>query len=92
MGADLKQGPLSNVGVEGFAGVILEETHAEGCDALVRALVHVSSVIQEKVHNVQVGMHLQSGKDRLVNTGASPQRTQRATCYPCCSSTHKAAI
>lgn len=75
--ADLKQGPLSNVGMEGFAGVILEETHAEGCDALIRALVHISPVIQEKVHNVEVRMHLESGKDRLVNTGASPQQTGR---------------
>lgn len=73
--ADLRQGPLSNVGMEGFAGVILEETHAEGCDALVRALVHISPIIQEKVHNVEVRMHLESGKDRLVNTGASPQQT-----------------
>jgi hypothetical protein len=58
-GADLKQGPLSNVGVEGFAGIILEEAHTEGRDALVRALVHVSAEIQEKVHNVQVRMHLE---------------------------------
>lgn len=56
--ADLKQGPLGDVGMEGLAGIILEKTHAQGCDALIRALVHVSSVIQEEVHNVQVRMHL----------------------------------
>lgn len=81
VGSDLKQGPLSNVGMEGFAGVILEEAHAQGCDALIRALVHVSSVIQEKVHNVDMRMYLESGNDRLVNTGSGPQQTEEG-CLP----------
>lgn len=45
-----------------FAGVVVEEAHAERREALVRALVHISTTVQEKVDNVAVRMHLESGK------------------------------
>lgn len=86
-GADLGQGPLGNIGLEGFAGVVVEEAHAEGGEALIRALVYVGPVIQKEVDNVPVGMHLGSDKVRLVNTGTGPQQdTRRTTWHPCCPS------
>lgn len=83
-GADLGQGPLGNVGMKGFAGVVLEKAHAKRRKALIRALVHISPVVQEKVDNVPVRMHLQSDKVRLVKTGAGPEQDmEMATWHPC---------
>lgn len=86
-GADLGQGPLGNIGLEGFAGVVVEEAHAEGGEALIRALVYISPIIQEEVDNVAVRMHLGSDKVRLVHPGTGPQQdTGRTTWNPCCPS------
>lgn len=79
--ADLGHSPLSNVGLEGSAGVVEEEAHAEGCEALIRALVHIRPKVQEKVDNVIVTMHLQEDKARLVRATAGSQ--QRATWHWC---------
>lgn len=81
-GADLGQGPLSDVGLEEFAGVIVEEAHVEGREALIRELVHISPVIQEKVDNVTVRIDLESDKARLVNTGAGHEEDHPASMLP----------
>lgn len=61
--ADLGQGPLGDVGLEGPAGVVEEEAHAERCEALVRALVHVRPEVQEKADDVAVTVRLEGDKD-----------------------------
>lgn len=81
MGADLTQSPLSNVRMEGFAGVVVEEAHAEGCEPFVRALVHISPMIQEEVDNVTMTMHLESDKVGLTSTGTIPQQDMRKTTW-----------
>lgn len=89
-GADLGQGPLGNIGLEGFAGVVVEEAHAEGGEALIRALVYISPIIQEEVDNVMVRMHLGSDSQTCEYGNWPPAGMGRTTWNPCCP--QKAAL
>lgn len=75
--ADLGLGhrPLGDVGPEGRGWVVEEEAHVERREALIRALVHVSPVVQQQIDNVNVTVNLEgegwSHKDsRLPQPGA----------------------
>lgn len=78
--ADLGQGPLRNVGPEGRAGIVEEEAYAERREAVVRALVHVSPMVQEEADHVNVTVCLEEGKARLTGTAEGTGRGEEAPC------------
>lgn len=69
--ADLGLGhcPLSDVGFERVGRVVEKEAHVERREALIRALVHVGPVIQQKVDDISVTVDLE---------GEGPPQRQQA--------------